>query len=88
MRCGFCVAYVSFPHTRDFVLCDRKVRSADAIAFSNTDLFVLSRQRFDEVTGGHKRLAIQLLRSIARVLAIRLRYANAKLRALREPGGS
>lgn len=66
----------------------RKGRSADGIGFSDTGLFVLSRQHFNEVTGGHKRLAIQLHGCIAWVLAIRLRYANAELRGLREPGGS
>ena len=65
---------------------DREVRSADAVAFADTDLFVLSRHRFDEVASNHKRLAIQLLGNISRVLAIRLRYANAEIVALREPG--
>jgi sulfate permease, SulP family len=64
---------------------DRGARSADAVAFADTDLFVLSRQRFDEVTAHHKRLAIQLLDNIARILALRLRFANAELRALRDP---
>jgi SulP family sulfate permease len=64
---------------------DRGQRSANAVAFTDTDLFVLSRQRFDEVTVHHKRLAIQLLGNIARILALRLRYANAELRTLRDP---
>jgi SulP family sulfate permease len=64
---------------------DRGERSADAVAYTDTDLFVLSRQRFDEVTAHHKRLAIQLLGNIARILALRLRYANAELRTLRDP---
>jgi len=64
---------------------DRGERSADAVAFTDTDLFVLSRQRFDEVTVHHKRLAIQLLGNVARILALRLRFANAELRALRDP---
>jgi SulP family sulfate permease len=64
---------------------DRGERSADAVAFTDTELFVLSRERFDEVTAHHKRLAIQLLDGIARILALRLRYANAELRTLRDP---
>jgi SulP family sulfate permease len=64
---------------------DQNERSADALAFSDTDLFVLSRRRFDAVTAHHKRLAIQLLGNIARILALRLRYTNAELRALRDP---
>jgi SulP family sulfate permease len=67
---------------------DREPRSADAVAFTDTELFVLSRRRFDEVAGGHKQLAIQLFSALARALAIRLRYANAELRALRAPVGT
>ncbi len=67
---------------------DRDVRSANAVAFTDADLFVLSRQRFDTVAEEHQRLAMQLFASLARVLAIRLRYANAELRAMRAPGGS
>jgi SulP family sulfate permease len=65
---------------------DREPRSADALADTDADLFVLSRARFDEVAAGHKRLAMQLFAGLARVLAIRLRYANAEVRALRQPG--
>ena len=67
---------------------DRAPRSADAIAFTNAELFALSRQRFDEFAAEHPRLATQLLGGLARVLAIRLRYANAELRALRSPGSA
>lgn len=63
---------------------DSNVRSADAIAFSDTDLYVLSRARFDGVAEEHKKLAMQLLGGLARVLAIRLRYANAELYALEQ----
>ena len=63
---------------------DRNVRSADAVAFADTDLFVLSRARFDQLAEEHKKLAIQLLGGLARVLAIRLRYANAELRSLHD----
>ncbi len=66
---------------------DREPRSADAVAFTDADLFVLSRARFDEVAAGHKRLAMQLFGGLARVLAIRLRYANAEVRALRSGSG-
>ena len=61
---------------------DNAPRSADAIAFTDTELFVLSRQRFDVLADEHKKLAINLMEGIARVLAIRLRYANTELRAL------
>ena len=72
----------------EMAFLDREARSADAIAFSDTDLFVLSRHRFDEVAAQHKRLALQLFAGLARVLAIRLRYADAEVRAFRKPGGT
>ena len=64
----------------------RDARSANAVAFSDADLFVLSRSRFDAVAAEHKKLALQLMGGLARVLAIRLRYTTAELRALRSPG--
>ena len=66
----------------EMAFLDPAPRSADAMAFTDTDLFVLSRKRFDTLAEEHKKLAIGLVLSVARVLAIRLRYANAELRAL------
>ncbi|HWP35929.1 MAG TPA: SulP family inorganic anion transporter [Gemmatimonadales bacterium] len=66
----------------EMAFLDRNTRSADAIAFTDTDLFVLSRANFDRFAEEHKRMALQLLEALARALAIRLRYANTELRAL------
>ena len=66
----------------EMAFLDRAPRSADAVAFSDTDLYALSRQRFDTLAKEHKRLAITLLDGLARMLAIRLRYTNAELRLL------
>jgi SulP family sulfate permease len=63
---------------------DREPRSADAIADTDTDLYVLSRERFDQLANEHKRLAINLLEGLARSLAVRLRHTNKELRALEE----
>jgi SulP family sulfate permease len=63
---------------------DREPRSAEAVAYTDAELFVLSRERFDKLADEHKRLAIQLLGGLARALAIRLRHANRELRALQE----
>lgn len=63
---------------------DRDLRSADAYAFTDTDLFALSRERFDTFSEGHKKVAIGLMEGLARKLAVRLRYANAELRHLEE----
>ncbi|MEW6689443.1 MAG: cyclic nucleotide-binding domain-containing protein, partial [Pseudomonadota bacterium] len=61
---------------------DREPRSADAVAYTDVDLYVLSRAKFDAFAADHKRLAIDLYEGIARSLAIRLRYTNAELRVL------
>ena len=61
---------------------DRAPRSANAVAFTDTDLYALSRERFDVLADQHKRLAVNLFDTLARMLAIRLRYTNAELRLL------
>ncbi len=63
---------------------DRDPRSADAVAFTDADLFMLPRARFDVLSEQHKMLALQVIEGLARKLAVRLRYANAELRALEE----
>jgi len=63
---------------------DGGARSADAVAFTDADLFALSRARFDGLAGEHKMIAIQLLESVATVLAKRLRRADKQLRAFEE----
>jgi len=68
----------------EMAFLDREPRSADAVAFTDADLYVLSRERFDSFAAEHKKLAIQLLEGLARALAIRLRHANTELRVLHE----
>jgi SulP family sulfate permease len=66
----------------EMAFLDRQPRSADAIADSDCELFVLSRQRFEALTDQHKRLGLTLMESLARLLAGRLRHADAELNAL------
>ncbi len=66
----------------EMAFLDRDTRSADAVAFTDTELFVLSRADFDRFADEHRAMALQLLEGLARALAIRLRYANTELRAL------
>jgi SulP family sulfate permease len=66
----------------EMAFLDGDARSADAIAFTDVDLFVLSRKTFDAFAGEHKKAALKLLEGLASVLAGRLRYANAELQAL------
>jgi len=68
----------------EMAFLDPAPRSADAIAYTDTDLFVLSRKRFDGLAAEHRRVGLGLVMSIARVLAIRLRYANAELQTLHQ----
>ena len=67
----------------EMAFLDPEPRSADAIAYLDTELFVLSRKRFDLLAEEHKKLANKLLESLARVLATRLRHTNAELHLLR-----
>jgi SulP family sulfate permease len=66
----------------EMAFLDGDVRSADAVAFSDTELYVLSRKTFDAVAEDHKKLALGLMAGIASVIASRLRYTNAELRVL------
>jgi len=61
---------------------DGTERSADAIAQTEVDLFLLSRRAFDQIADEHKRAALGLLVGIASALSARLRYANAEICAL------
>jgi SulP family sulfate permease len=61
---------------------DGNVRSANAVAFSDTELYVLSRKTFDLLAEEHRKLGMILMEALASVLASRLRYTNAELRVL------
>jgi len=68
----------------EMAFLDRHPRSADAVAERETDLFVLSRVKFDALADQHKRLALNLFEGISRGLAHRLRHTNMELRSLEE----
>jgi SulP family sulfate permease len=61
---------------------DGAVRSADAVAFSETELYVLSRKVYDQFSEAHRKAALALMEGIASALSSRLRYTNTELRAL------
>lgn len=61
---------------------DDSDRSADAEAFTDTELYVLSRKTFESLSEMHRKFAFSLMESIAIVLASRLRYTNGELRVL------
>lgn len=62
---------------------DSTRRSAEAIALSDSDCFVLSRERFDAGTELAGPAAARFFEGIARVLAMRMRFMNKELRVLR-----
>jgi SulP family sulfate permease len=66
----------------EIAFLSRDVRSADALATTATDLFVISRARFDEVSRGHPLAGVKVYARLARALALRLRHTDAELRAL------
>ena len=68
----------------EMTFLDGRPRSADAVAHTTVETYVLSRKRFDELTETHKKTAIQLLEAIARELAIRLRHTDNELLALQD----
>jgi len=68
----------------EMAFLDREPRSADAVAECETDLYVLSRARFDAFAEVHRALARNLLEGVARALAHRLRHTNTEMRELDE----
>jgi SulP family sulfate permease len=61
---------------------DGAVRSADAVAFTDTELYVLSRRIYNQFAEEHRKAALALMEGVASALASRLRYTTAELRAL------
>jgi hypothetical protein len=51
------------------------------VATTAVDLFVISRARFDDVAKSQPAVAAEILGRLARTLALRLRHADAELRA-------
>ena len=66
----------------EMAFLDHQPRSADAIAFTDCELYALSRQRFDVLIEHHKLLGLNLMEGLAHLLAARLRRADAELYAL------
>ena len=62
---------------------DGEARSADAIAFTDTDLFALSRKRFDALAERAQAARDQPVRRASRACwRSALRYTNSELRLL------
>ncbi|OFW17849.1 MAG: hypothetical protein A3H97_12525 [Acidobacteria bacterium RIFCSPLOWO2_02_FULL_65_29] len=68
----------------EMAFLDHDARSADAVATTATDLFGISRVRFNEVSRSNPKVGVKTFGRLARALAIRLRHTDAEVRALYE----
>ena len=66
----------------EMAFLDGERRSADALAVTDTELFVLSRREFDAFAAEHRVTAARLMEALATTLAARLRHTSAVLQAL------
>ena len=57
---------------------DGRPRSDNAIAYRDTDLYILTLENFNQLADEHKRLAFILITALSRTLAHRLRHANGE----------
>jgi len=59
-------------------------RSADALATTRCELYVISRVRFDAMVQANPGVGSKVMAELARALALRLRHTDAEIRALYE----
>ena len=63
---------------------ERKTRPHDAIAVAETEVYVLARDKFQQITDNHKRLAFNMVNAMAHTLSARLRHLERKYAMLQE----
>ncbi len=68
----------------DMAFIDNATRSANAVASVSTDLYVISRAKFDTIAKAYPQMDKKVFFRLARALAIRLRQTDAALHALEE----
>lgn len=68
----------------EMAFLDRGVRSAAAIALTETELFALSRGRFDKLSREQPVVGVKVFARLARALALRLRHTDAEVTALQD----
>jgi len=68
----------------EIAFLDRGTRSADAVAKTDTDLFKLSRERFDTLAHTDAVIATKVFARLALLVSRRVRSADAELRVLEE----
>ncbi|MDI1334698.1 MAG: SulP family inorganic anion transporter [Lacunisphaera sp.] len=62
----------------------REARSAEAVAITATDLYVIERSQFDATSRSHPLVGVKMFARLARALAVRLRRTDIELRAFYE----
>lgn len=67
----------------EIAFLDRAPRTADAVAAVDTDLYVVSRDRFDAFAKLNPEVGREIYARLARVIALRLRTTDAEVEALR-----
>jgi len=68
----------------ELAFLDKGVRSADVEAKVPTDLYILSRARFNEQSRSNPTFGVQVFARLAHAIALRLRQTDAELRVLEE----
>jgi SulP family sulfate permease len=68
----------------DMAFLDSGIRSANAVAETPTDIYSITRTRFEALADKHPRLGRQFMGGLARSLAFRLRQADSEIRALED----
>jgi SulP family sulfate permease len=63
---------------------DHNQRSADAIAKTDCDLYVLSRKKFNDQVYIDSVLGVRIFARLARAMSLRLRQTDIELSALEE----
>jgi SulP family sulfate permease len=63
---------------------DHRPRGNEAIAHQDTEMFVLTRDKFNQLAEAHRLTAFIMMSALARTLAIRLRHTDDELTLLQE----
>lgn len=66
----------------EMAFIDREPRSADVVAATDTEVYALSRGRFDEIVRRNPSLGQRVFEALAHAVSRRLRAADAELQAL------
>jgi SulP family sulfate permease len=63
---------------------DHRPRGNEAVAHQDTEMFVLTRDKFNQLAEAHRLTAFIMMSALARTLAIRLRHTDDELTLLQE----